>query len=127
MKQTWLFKAFSHPVLQLISFSIIMIGGEIFALPYLWYVRYGSADGQIFALTGLVAIVITLGSIVIKRFRLQLWGLILMWVSLIIFLCQSCDKAGLSEFPITEITLFLFIAVSVSVVLKHIKNHILIK
>ncbi|MES2329260.1 MAG: hypothetical protein V4539_06620 [Bacteroidota bacterium] len=125
MKQTWLYKVFSHPILQLISFSIIMIGGEIFASPYLWYVRYGSADGQAFGITGVVAMITTLISIVVKRFRVQLWGLILMWVSLIVFFCQSHNKAGLFEFPITEVTLSLFIAVSVCVVLKHVtwKNY----
>ncbi len=121
MKQTWLFKVLCHPILQLISFSIIMIGGEIFAVPYIWYVRYASPDGQLFAIVGAIAMIVTLASILFTRYRLQLWGLVSMWLSLGIFFCLAQNKAGLSEFPITEITLLLFITVSVFVVLKHIK------
>lgn len=118
MKQTWLFKAISHPVMQLISFSIIMIDGEIFAEPYLWYVRYASVDGQVFAIIGVIAMILTVVSIAVRRFRLQLLSLALMWLSLIIFFIQAHNKADMFQFPITELTLLLFIAVSVSVVIK---------
>ncbi len=119
MKQTWSFKAMSHPVMQLISFSIIMIGGEIFAAPYLWYVRYASADGQVFAIVGVIAMMVSLVSIPVRRYGLQLLGLTIMWVSLIIFFAQAHHKASMFQFPITEITLLLFIAVSVSVLIKY--------
>lgn len=119
MKQTWLFKAMSHPVMQLISFSIIMIDGEIFAAPYLWYVRYASTDGQLFAIVGVIAMLVSLVSIFVRRYLLQLAGLALMWLSLLIFFFQAHNKAGMFQFPITELSLLLFLAVSVSVLIKY--------
>src|SRR6478672_7387796 len=118
MKQTWLFKILSHPILQLISFSIILINGEVFAAPYLWYVRYAASDGELFAFVGWAAICVTLASLAIKRFSLQLWGLIIMWISLSVFYSRSLHKASMLVSPGTELTVLLFIAMSICVVIK---------
>lgn len=117
MKQV-LFRVFGHPIAQLISFFIILIDGEIFAAPYLWYVRYAAPEGEMFAIIGAVGIFVTLASLIIPRFGMQLWGLVFMWISLGIFFTQAHRKAAMFLFPATELTLLLFLAVSVFVVLK---------
>ncbi|MES2331319.1 MAG: hypothetical protein V4539_17075 [Bacteroidota bacterium] len=110
----------SHPILQLVSFLLIVIGGQVFAAPYGWIIRYAAVTGEFFAIVGIVAIVLVLASVFRARFVLQLSGLTAMWVSLIAFYGQTKPEARDYMFgtPLTVITLLLFVIVSIFIILK---------
>jgi len=114
---------FSHPIMQVAAFLMILFGGQVFILPYWRCIRYALPDGEWFAITGLVAVVITLASIVIRRFPLQVLGLAVMWLSLFIFLGQltAVGRQRLFEHAIEYIMAILFIVVSALVTIKHFR------
>lgn len=110
----------AHPIAQLLSFIIVMIGGQIFVAPFGWMIRYALPTGEPFAIAGVIAIAITLGSLLIKTRWLQILGLAVMWSSLVIFFSQLSEngRANISHYPIEYITLGMFILISLLVIRK---------
>ena len=111
----------AHPILQLAMFLLIVIGGQVFAAPYVWILRYAVVTSEFFAVLGIAAIVIVLVSLLLKRNALQLFGLAAMWISLVSFYAQTKPEAREYMFgnPLTVITLILFISVSIFIILKN--------
>ena len=120
MQNKKLYRLFANPFTLVICFCSILIDGAVFAAPYGWYIRYAAADGQPFALVGIVAIAVALMSLFPRIRKLQLISLLLMWVSLIMFYLQTnpASRASIFGLPITFIMLAVFAIVSVLVVLK---------
>lgn len=120
MKQPMYKIVLSHPFAQLLTFLLIVIGGQIFAAPYGWIIRYAIITNEFFAIAGIVAIVLVLVSLFVARYVFQLLGLIAMWVSLIAFFMQTKPEARVYMFgtPLTVITLLLFVIVSLFIILK---------
>ncbi len=121
MKDPMYKTVFAHPIMQLAIFLLIVIGGQVFAAPYGWIIRYAVVSGEFFAVAGITAIVIVLASLFVMRLALQLSGLAVMWISLVAFYEQTKPEAREYMFgnPLTIITLILFVAVSVFIILKH--------
>ncbi|MES2329958.1 MAG: hypothetical protein V4539_10170 [Bacteroidota bacterium] len=120
MKQPMYKTVLSHPFTQLTIFLLIVIGGQVFAAPYGWIIRYAIVTNEFFAIAGIVAIMLVLLSLLMARFVLQLLGLTAMWVSLIAFYAQTNPEARGYMFgtPLTVITLLLFLIVSLIIILK---------
>ncbi len=83
----------AHPLVQLLSFLIILVNGiEWSAMPYGWFVLFGTADGKVFAIIGMFAILICLASIFWRRNFLQPVSLLVMWCSLFAFYWQLTNS-----------------------------------
>lgn len=111
-----------HPVVQLLSFSIILIGGSSFAGPFLFFIIGSSFSGGAYGITGLIAIAFTILSLYKPLHRsFQTTGLLLMWVSLgICFYNMPAENWETTFEQIVPIlTVLLFIAVSSMVLLQH--------
>ena len=104
--------------MQLFCFSIIMINGKEWgALPYGWYVVFGTMDSQGFAIIGALAVILTLISIFWQRNYLQPLSLLIMWCSLGAFYWQLTDYSKHAVFrggP-ALVTALIFLAVTVAV------------
>ncbi len=123
MKQSTVTTIMTHPFLQCLSFCIILINGQVFAAPYGWYIRYAMPDGEWFAYIGAAGILVTAISIFGLRKILQGTGLLLMWLSLILFIAQTTHamRSQLVDGPFAPITYLLFVVVTVLIVTNYIK------
>lgn len=114
----------SHPIAQIISFSIILVGSPYFGGPYLYFVVGSFKEGYVYGILGVIGIVVTLISLFMKaKGYMQVIGLLLMILSLAIFFFSSTwtnavvtilNVAGLA-------TLLLFVAICILVPLRFFK------
>ena len=83
-----------HPLAQLITFSMLLVGSPDFGGPYIFFVWHAFFAGQPFGIIGIFAIFITLVSLFPFPFRawMQLGGWLLMMLSLTIFLISGHGK-----------------------------------
>jgi hypothetical protein len=109
----------SHPVSQVISFCIILVGSPYFGGPYGYFIYNALFQKYWFAEVGAVGILLTLASLLISaQFHslAQLIGLLFMILSLSIFFLSSKGQNAYSFYqwlPVLTLLLFLIIAVLV--------------
>lgn len=112
---------FSHPVTQIISFCIILVGSPYFGGPYGFFLYHAFLEVYPFAIIGVLAIGVTLISLFFPaRGYMQLAGLLLMIASLAVFFLSSqnfMNAAAIRE-VLPLLTLLLFITVAVLVTKK---------
>lgn len=120
MRTDKLVQILTHPIAQLISFSILIFPGQLFDLPYLLILRWTIMDLEIFTIAGLVGWLLTLFCLLLYRKILQLSALIMMWLSLITFIWQLIPAAKLAilENPISLITCCQFLMISLLIAYK---------
>ncbi len=123
MKQSLLSVIFSHPLAQLVSFSLILMSGEDFGAPYGWYIKFSLAENKPFAIVGAISMLLAFLSLFTSRWYLQAWGLVLMWLSLILFFMQlvPSSRATLFHGTIPLLSHLLFLIISALVAIKILK------
>jgi CHASE2 domain-containing sensor protein len=101
----------SHPLIQILSFVIILISGESFGGPFGVYLYHAGKEGISFALIGLLGIALCFISLFFYRHWLQLGGAALMVLSLVCFFVQPQGSYNYGTFkevvPLLTILLFL--------------------
>jgi hypothetical protein len=115
----------SHPIIQVISFSIILVGSPYFGGPYLYFLSGSLKEGYAFGIIGMAGIALTLISMVLKaRGYMQVVGLLLMILSLSIFFFSSTwTNAAVTILNIPAlVTLLLFVLVSLLVTYRTIQT-----
>ncbi|MDB5229623.1 MAG: hypothetical protein JWN76_428 [Chitinophagaceae bacterium] len=117
----------SHPIIQFISFCVILIIGREWGAPYAWYVLFALRAGMTFSVLGVAGIVLTLVCIFVLRRYLQLPALFLMWASLIAFLSQLNlpNRLTVTMQPLALVTILFFSTITFFVIykLKRWKNY----
>jgi len=104
----------SHPLLQVISFSIILVGSPYFGGPYIFFIYRALLEGYTFAIIGTIAILVTLLSLILPaKGYIQLGGLLLMIASLAVFFLSSQNFMNASTLRemIPLLTLLFFVVV----------------
>ena len=122
-------KIFSHPLMQLLSFLIILVGSAYFGGPYGFFLYHAMQLGYIYAIIGCIAVVITLASVFMRGKAMDLMqfiGSILMVLSLLVFFFSSQHFINMHAFReiIPFLTLLLFVTVTVLVVRKQLTEKI---
>lgn len=105
----------SHPLFQIASFFIVLVNGaEWGAMPYGWYIIFGTADAQPFAIMGSIAVLLALACIWWWRDQLQLLSLLVMWCSLVVFFLQlnPAHRTIVFKGAVPLITALLFLTVN---------------
>ena len=109
----------ANPIIQIISFCIILVGSNDFGGPYGFFIYRASKEGDGFALVGAAGIIITLISLIVSykiRSVVQFSGLVCMIISLAMFLSDKTTVAFRDILPL--LTLLLFITVMIMVTRK---------
>jgi len=119
-------KIFSHPLLQLLSFSIILVGSAYFGGPYIWFVYHAVQKVYAYAVIGCMGLAVTLAALFFRgrgEAVLQFIGACLMAVSLLVFFFSSEHFMNMYVYRqvLPLLTLALFVAVMVFVVKKFIQ------
>lgn len=116
-------RIFSHPLLQLVSFSILIVGSAYFGGPYIYFLFHAIQEGYLYAIVGVLAFVTTLIAIFYSNKYVQITGLGLMLLSLAIFFIGG-KLANTYAFHdiIPFITLALFVAVSATISVKFFRT-----
>lgn len=109
----------SNPLLQVISFSIILVGSPYFGGPYIFFIYRALLEGYTFAIIGIIAILVTLVSLFLPaKGYIQLAGLALMIASLAVFFLSSQNFTNASTLreliPLLTFLLFVVVVVLVS-------------
>lgn len=115
-------KLITHPLMQLFSFSIILIGSPSFAGPYLLFVFGAGLTGIAFGWVGILAILLTATSLYQPiRKLLQPLGLLTMWISLGIYYKQAPEEniQETTAHILPMLTVIWFILISVMILFKH--------
>lgn len=112
-----------HPLTQLLSFSILLVGSAYFGGPFIWFIYHAVQEMLLYAIIGSTALVITFVSIFIggnKRVLIQFIGACLMVLSLLIFFFSSEHFMNMYVYRqvLPVLTLLLFITVVVIVTQK---------
>lgn len=120
MRKNKLLNIFTHPLFQLFSFSALVFPGQIFDLPYLLILRWTIADPTFYTISGILGLLLTFLSILIYKKILQWIALLIMWLSLMAFVWQLTPtiKAAIIENPISLLTSFQFLLISLLIVYK---------
>lgn len=116
---------FSHPLTQLISFAIILVGNANFGGPFGYFVFFAAWHGYGYAITGMIGVAVTIASMLLRGKRginVQTTGLALMCVSFIWFVIGNTNRDGMRDI-LPFITLLLFVGVCAGVVTKAIEIH----
>ncbi len=112
----------SHPLLQVISFSIILVGSPYFGGPYIFFIYRALLEGYTFAIIGIVAILVTLVSLFLPaKGYMQLGGLLLMIASLAVFFLSSQNFMNASTLrELIPLLTFLFFIIVIAFVSRKI-------
>ena len=119
-----LLRLLSYPLVQVLSFCIILVGSPYFGGPYLFFVLGSFAEGYAFGIMGIIGIAIAVISLFIPaRGYMQTSSVLVMLCSLAFFFFSSTwENATITLFNLPAIlTLFLFIVVSIAVFIKALK------
>lgn len=119
MKNRFL-RVLTHPIIQLISFSWILVGSAHFGGPYLFFVVGGITDAELYAIVGVAGIVL-LGMLVFySKPIFQLLATICCNASLLLFFVGSTNDHSHASFSETLplITLIIFCLIQILVILK---------
>ncbi len=111
---------FSDPLIQVISFSVILVGSPYFGGPYIFFLYHAISESLFFAILGMLAIPVTLASkFMHAKGYTQLVGLILMIGSLIVFFVSGGFRNAYAfRDTIPLLTLLIFVVVAVLIVRK---------
>ncbi len=115
-----LLRILTHPIIQLISFSWILVGSAHFGGPFLFFVVGGITDAQLYAIVGVSGIVL-LGMLVFySKPIFQLLATICCIASLLLFFMGSSNSKAHISFSETLplITLIIFCLIQILVILK---------
>lgn len=111
---------FLHPIIQVLSFSVILVGSPHFGGPYVFFLYRGGIEGYLYALLGLLAIIVTIISCFLvkaKRAAIQSLGTFLMVASLVVFFFSSTNFMNMYAFrdllPLVTLLVFFLIAIAV--------------
>lgn len=118
-------KFFSHPLMQLFSFCIILVGNANFSGPFGYFVFFATSQGYGYALTGMIGVFATIISVFLKNksaINVQLTGLIFMCSSFIWFVAGNTSRSEMRD-TLPFISLLLFVGVCSAVVTKAIEVH----
>lgn len=112
-----------HPLTQLLSFSIVLVGSAYFGGPFIWFIYHAVQEMLLYAIVGSIALVITFASVFIggtKRVLIQFIGACLMVLSLLIFFFSSQHFMNMYVYrqALPVLTLLLFMTVIVFVTRK---------
>lgn len=122
-----LIQIFSSPVVQIITFCIILVGSAEFGGPYGFFLYRAVQEGYLYAIAGIIGILITALSFSnnSRNSVIQFSGLVLMVLSLLIFFFSSEDFMNMYVFKqvLPLVTLLLFIMVVVAVTSKFLKAY----
>jgi hypothetical protein len=122
-----LMQLLSHPVIQIISFCIIIVGSANFGGPYGFFLYHAVQEGYVYAIIGIAGIVITIASIIGKEnaITIQFIGAALMVISLLVFFFSSEHFMNMYAFTdvLPLLTLFLFIAITALIVIKFLRRY----
>ena len=117
----------SHPIIQVISFCIIIVGSPNFGGPYGFFLYHAVQEGYIYAIIGIAGIVITLTGLISKEnaITIQFIGATLMVISLLVFFFSSEHFMNMYAFKdvLPLLTLFLFIAIAALIIIKFLKRY----
>lgn len=120
-------KIAGHPLMQLFSFCIVLVGSAYFGGPYIWFLYHAVQELYTYAIFGCLAVIITLISALMRgygRIVTQFIGACLMAVSLLMFFFSSEHFMNMYVYrqvwPL--LTLVLFIAVMVYVGILFFKH-----
>lgn len=122
-----LLRLLAHPLLQVLSFCIILVGSPYFGGPYLYFILGSVKEGYLYGILGIIGITLALLSLWIKAKRwTQLLSLILMLSSISVFFFSSSWQNAtitLLNLPaLFTLILFLFVSVAVSIKIFRWKN-----
>lgn len=112
---------FAHPLMQGLSFSIILVGSPYFGGPYLIFVCGSFMEGYLFGILGIIGIVLTLVSLRVNfQSHMQIAGLLSMLASLAVFFLSSKNGQNASTMQelVPLVTLALFVVVCICVIRK---------
>lgn len=120
MSKEKLLSVLRHPLLQLLSFVIMVFPGQAFDLPYLLILRWTLTTPQLFTITGIIGILVTLASLLLHRKILQPLGLFIMWVSVVSFIIQltPVSKTEILTNIVTLLTLLQFAVISLLIITR---------
>ena len=115
-----------HPLAQLFSFCIILVGSAYFGGPYIYFLWHAVQEFLAYAIFGWMGIIITICALFFTgrgAAVLQFTGAAVMVVSLLVFLFSAERFMNIYTFRqlVPLLTLGLFVAVMVFVVKKFIK------
>jgi CHASE2 domain-containing sensor protein len=112
----------THPLIQIISFCILLVGSPNFGGPYGLFVYHSALKGYVYGVTGIPVIVITLVSLAVKgkiRVQMQLAGIAWMLLSLGIFFFSPHHFINASTFDdIVPLSTLLLLITTVLVIEK---------
>ena len=120
-------KILSHPVAQLFSFCILLVGSAYFGGPYIYFLWHAVQEFLAYAIFGWMGIIITICALFFQgrsNAVLQFIGGCVMVVSLLVFFFSAEHFMNMYVFRqiLPLITLGLFVAVMVFVVKKFTKS-----
>jgi len=120
MSKEKLLSVLRHPLLQLLSFVIMVFPGQAFDLPYLLILRWTLTTPQLFTITGIIGILVTLASLLLHRKILQPLVLFIMWVSVVSFIIQltPVSKTEILTNIVTLLTLLQFAVISLLIITR---------
>lgn len=122
-----LYKIFSHPALQLLSFAFLLVGSAYYGGPYIFFLYHGVQEVLSYAIVGWMGIVITTAGLFFSgrsQAVLQFIGLCVMAVSLLVFIFSAERLMNIWVWRqlVPLLTLLVFIAICVLVIKKFIKS-----
>jgi hypothetical protein len=85
-------KIFAHPLMQLFSFCILLVGSASFGGPYVFFLYHGVQEALAYSIFGWMAIVIVICALFFTgrgEAVLQFIAVVLMFVSLVIFVFSA--------------------------------------
>lgn len=120
MKNSVVTTILTHPLLQLILFCGMFFCGDVICVPYVFVLKSALAQGQLFAVLGLLGILLCCICLFTRRFWLQGWALLCMWASLLLHIAQVDPgvRGEMIRYPVQYIILFVFLAVTLGVIFK---------
>lgn len=119
-----LIQILTNPLVQVISFCIILVGSPEFGGPFGFFIFHAAQEGYAFAIIGAIAIVLTLAPFIMTRISsyLQISGSLLMVISFLLYIFSSTHFRNVSTFHeiIPLATLLIFVIVIILVLQKNI-------
>lgn len=86
-----LIQILTNPLVQVISFCIILVGSPEFGEPFGFFIFHAAQEGYAFAIIGAIAIVLTLAPFIMTKISsyLQIGGSLLMVISFLLYMFSS--------------------------------------
>lgn len=116
-------KILGHPVMQLFSFCIILVGSAYFGGPFIFFLFNAVQEAYVYAIIGWMGLTATLASLFLRgrgMLVMQFIGIVLMVASLLVFFFSAQHFMNMYVYRqvVPLLTLGLFVAVTCVVVRK---------